>query len=115
MIIYSWNVNGYRAVIKKDFRDWLDGCGADVVMLQETKAHPDQVDDDNREPDSFSNHYWNWSKKKRAIPVLPVSPTRSRLRCPQGCRTTDSETKAAYFIWNTRIFTSSIFISPTAR
>jgi exodeoxyribonuclease-3 len=65
VIIYSWNVNGYRAVIKKNFRDWLDGCGGDVVMLQETKAHPDQLEPGDREPDSYSNHYWNWSKKKK--------------------------------------------------
>lgn len=65
MIIYSWNVNGYRAVIKKDFRAWLDSSGADIVMLQETKAHPDQLDEEDRHPDSFSNSYWNWSKKKK--------------------------------------------------
>jgi len=65
MIIYSWNVNGYRAVLKKNFRDWLDGCGGDVVMLQETKAEPDQLDPADREPDSYSNHYWNWSKGKK--------------------------------------------------
>ncbi len=80
MIIYSWNVNGYRAVIKKNFRDWLDTCGGDVVMLQETKAHPDQIVEEDREPDSYSNAYWNWSKKRRGIQGLPVLPILSRLR-----------------------------------
>ena len=36
MRIISWNVNGYRAVLGKDFVGWLSACGADVVMLQET-------------------------------------------------------------------------------
>ncbi len=65
MIIYSWNVNGYRAVLKKDFRSWLDACGADVVMLQETKAEKTQIAQEDSEPDSFSYHYWNSSRKKK--------------------------------------------------
>lgn len=64
MRILSWNVNGYRAVLKKGFMDWLETCGADAVMLQETKAHPDQIDEADRNPDGFSG-YWNWSKKKK--------------------------------------------------
>lgn len=39
----SWNVNGLRAAEKKGFLDWLSGCGAEVVAIQETKAHPDQL------------------------------------------------------------------------
>ena len=41
--IISWNVNGIRAVEKKGFVDWLCACNADVVCLQETKAHPGQL------------------------------------------------------------------------
>ncbi|GAB6038686.1 exodeoxyribonuclease III [Fundidesulfovibrio butyratiphilus] len=40
MILYSWNVNGLRAVTGKGFWDWLSACGADVVGLQETKLQP---------------------------------------------------------------------------
>jgi len=40
MILYSWNVNGLRAVVQKGFWEWLSGCGADVVGLQETKIQP---------------------------------------------------------------------------
>ena len=65
MILYSWNVNGYRAVLRKGFRDWLDGCGGDVVLLQETKAEPEQLTPAQREPDAFSHHYWNWSRTKK--------------------------------------------------
>lgn len=43
MKIISWNVNGIRAVEKKDFIPWLFKCGADVVCLQETKANPQQL------------------------------------------------------------------------
>ncbi|MBU1248632.1 MAG: exodeoxyribonuclease III [Proteobacteria bacterium] len=65
MRILSWNVNGYRAVLKKNFLDWLATCGADVVMLQETKAHPDQIDDEARAPEGFAASYFNWSKGRK--------------------------------------------------
>ena len=43
MKIISWNVNGIRAVEKKDFVPWLINSGADVVCIQETKANPSQL------------------------------------------------------------------------
>ena len=41
--VISWNVNGIRAVEKKGFVDWISGCNADVVCIQETKANPGQL------------------------------------------------------------------------
>ena len=41
--VISWNVNGIRAVEKKGFAQWLSECNADVVCIQETKAHPGQL------------------------------------------------------------------------
>jgi len=43
MKLYSWNVNGIRAVEKKGFLDWLAQSGGDVIAVQETKAQPDQL------------------------------------------------------------------------
>ena len=43
MKLGTWNVNGVRAVVKKDFESWLAGSGLDVLGLQETKAQDDQV------------------------------------------------------------------------
>lgn len=40
MLLMSWNVNGLRAVVQKDFWNWLSGCGADVVGIQESKIQP---------------------------------------------------------------------------
>ncbi len=44
MHVVSWNVNGLRACLRKGGGQWLAGCGADVICLQETRALPDQVD-----------------------------------------------------------------------
>ena len=43
MRIVSWNVNGIRAVVKKDFIALMLATEADVICLQETKASVDQV------------------------------------------------------------------------
>ena len=41
--LVSWNVNGVRAVVKKDFLASFSKLKADVLCLQETKAQDDQV------------------------------------------------------------------------
>lgn len=43
MKLVSWNVNGIRAIVKKDFITTLKHLDADVLCLQETKATPEQV------------------------------------------------------------------------
>ena len=44
MKIISWNVNGIRAVIKKNFAEFLTEHQPDILCLQETKARAEQVD-----------------------------------------------------------------------
>lgn len=44
MKIISYNVNGIRAALTKDFAGWLKAENPDVLCLQETKAQPDQID-----------------------------------------------------------------------
>lgn len=41
--LLSWNVNGIRAVERKGFLDWLRKESPDVLCVQETKAHPEQL------------------------------------------------------------------------
>ena len=43
MKIYSWNVNGVRAVLKKGFLTWLQSAKPDILCLQETRALPEQL------------------------------------------------------------------------
>jgi exodeoxyribonuclease-3 len=43
MKIVSFNVNGIRAILKKDFLADVHRLNADVICLQETKAQDDQV------------------------------------------------------------------------
>ena len=59
MKLVSWNVNGLRACLKKGFLDFLAGCDADVVCLQEVRARPEQV---ATEFPGFTMH-WNPARK----------------------------------------------------
>lgn len=61
--IISYNVNGIRAALKKDFMGWLAAAKPDVLCLQEIKAMPEQL-----EPEFLENldyhHYWYPAQKK---------------------------------------------------
>lgn len=63
MKIISWNVNGIRAAARKGFLDWLTAEKPDIVCVQETKAHPDQLDDDLLSPPGYVS-YWAAAERK---------------------------------------------------
>ncbi len=63
MRFVSWNVNGIRAVMKKDFVNAVDGMQTDVLCLQETKAQDDQVAEALAELEGFYL-YSNSAEKK---------------------------------------------------
>ena len=61
--LYSWNINGIRAAEKKGLLDWLAHTNADVVALQETKAHPDQLSNNLRNPAGYTAAWCSAEKK----------------------------------------------------
>lgn len=60
MIFVSWNVNGFRAVLKKGFEDIFKGMNADFFCLQETKMQEDQAD---FHPEGYREYYSCAEKK----------------------------------------------------
>lgn len=61
MKIYSWNVNGIRAVLRKDaFKPFIESEKPDILCLQETKAQPGEAVVDLPE----YKEYWNSAEKK---------------------------------------------------
>jgi exodeoxyribonuclease-3 len=56
--LYSWNVNGLRAVHRKGiFLDWLVATQPDILGLQETKCRPEQLDGDLLAPPGYHT-FW---------------------------------------------------------
>ena len=62
MKLISWNVNGIRAVLKKDFAEWFAAEQPDILCLQETKARPEQVD----LPFEFAGYHQYWNSAEKA-------------------------------------------------
>lgn len=60
MLLTSWNVNGFRAVLKKGFMDFFNAIDSDVFALQEIKMQEGQVETD------FPNYeeFWYSAEKK---------------------------------------------------
>ena len=46
MKIITWNVNGIRAALKKGALDWVWEQDPDLLCLQEAKARPEQLTED---------------------------------------------------------------------
>lgn len=55
--VYSWNVNGLRSIASKGLFDWLRKARADVVAMQETRAHPEQLDPEVRQPKRWKSSF----------------------------------------------------------
>ena len=64
MKIISYNVNGIRAALKKGFLEWLAVSNPDVICIQETKAHKEQLDLTAFENAGYPFHYWFSAQKK---------------------------------------------------
>ena len=63
MKIISYNVNGIRAALKKGFAEWLKSSNPDIVCIQETKAHKDQIDTSIFEDLGYHNFWFSAQKK----------------------------------------------------
>jgi len=61
--LLCWNVNGIRAVEKKGFIEWMQKESPDILCLQETKAHPEQLSENILKPEGY-HAYWSAAEKK---------------------------------------------------
>ncbi len=61
--ILSWNVNGIRSAQRKGFLEWLAKQSPDILCVQETKAHPDQLDISLLNPSGYHT-YWTTPLRK---------------------------------------------------
>lgn len=62
MNIITWNVNGLRAIVKKDFFDQLKELDWDILCLQETKAQDQEVID---AVDPLSGYHYSINSAER--------------------------------------------------
>lgn len=63
MNIYSWNVNGIRAIQKKGFIDWLSIESPDILCIQETKAQESQLEDELINVSGYNSYFFSAERK----------------------------------------------------
>lgn len=61
MKFISWNVNGLRAILRKNFLEYLASEAPDILCVQETKAGPNDVE--QLWPAAYTT-YWSTAEKK---------------------------------------------------
>ena len=62
--LVSWNVNGLRAAMKKNFLESIKTLDADIVGLQETKLQADQRTKAMIGIDDYASH-WSYASTKK--------------------------------------------------
>ena len=104
MKLISWNVNGLRSVLRKNFLDYLGAEAPDVLCVQETKASPDDVE--QLWPNTYTT-YWNSAQKKGYSGTAIFTKTRPlKISAGIGIDEHDSEGRvltaefAEYFLVN---------------
>lgn len=75
MNIISWNVNGIRAIVKKDFFEDIKKINPDILCIQETKAQDNEV---TKALSQLSNYniYVNSADKKGYSGTVILSKTK---------------------------------------
>lgn len=85
--VVSWNVNGIRSITKKGaLAAFTAKARADVLAMQETRAHPDQLPPEVQRPPRWYTHYVaaerkgysgvaTWSRRRFEGSAFPLGPT----------------------------------------
>jgi len=69
--LISWNVNGLRAVFKKDFQKSFQQIDADIFAVQETKLQEPQLADEMRHIPGYES-YWSFASVKKGYSGVGV-------------------------------------------
>ena len=89
--LYSWNVNGIRAVERKGAMDWFFEEKPSILCLQETKAHKEQVPDSLREVDGYQTHFTSAERKGYSGVAIYTRPKPKNIHHGFGVQEFDSE------------------------
>jgi exodeoxyribonuclease-3 len=81
--ILTYNVNGIRAALRKDFASWLKATNPDVLCLQEIKANSEQFDE-SIFTDLGYHCFWNSAEKKGYSGVAILTKTKPQ-HVEYGC------------------------------
>jgi exodeoxyribonuclease III len=111
--IVSWNVNGVRACAGKGLFEWLARESPDILCLQETKAHPDQLPAGLLSPPDGRGGsyrgYWASAKRKGYSGVAIFSKKEPRSISFLGASEYDEEGRALVADFGDFVLVSAYF------
>jgi exodeoxyribonuclease-3 len=91
MKIISWNVNGLKSVLKRNFLNWVGNSEADIICLQEIKIQLDEMKAALLKPKNFF-FYFNCGKRKGMWGVGVLTKEKPiELRSKMGIERFDNE------------------------
>ncbi|QAT40031.1 exodeoxyribonuclease III [Clostridium sp. JN-9] len=82
MRIYSWNVNGIRAIAKKNFFSWIDEEKPDILCVQETKLQEADLNEKLKNIDGYYS-YFSFAERKGYSGVATYSKVKP-VSCSHG-------------------------------
>lgn len=91
MKIISWNVNGIRAVYKKNFLKWLEKTSADIICLQEIKAQKEQLPSVLLTPKDYYSYINSAVKKGYAGVIVYTKQKPKKVTQKLGLKRFDQE------------------------
>ncbi len=96
MRVITLNANGIRAACRKGFFDWLDTQDADVVCIQETKAHKIQLDSQFF-PNQYHCEYVDATKKGYSGVAIYSKTSPCNIQSSMGYALADDEGRYIHF------------------
>ena len=91
MKLISWNVNGIRAIMKKDFQTILKDMDTDVLCIQETKAQDDQVLEALKDIEGY--HIYSTSAQRKGYSGTAILTKEEPLSFSQGIGVEEHDTE----------------------
>ena len=90
--LVSWNVNGYRAVMQKEFLKSVETLDADVLVLQETKLQEEQLTEQMRHIPGYDAYFAFATTKKGYSGVAAYTRLKpEKVRYGMGIERFDNE------------------------
>ncbi|MFH1410723.1 MAG: exodeoxyribonuclease III, partial [Patescibacteria group bacterium] len=83
MKLISWNVNGIRAAVNKGFLEWFEKESPDILCLQETKAHSDQLGFELTHPKGY-HAYFSSSQVKKGYSGVATYTKKEPIKITDG-------------------------------
>lgn len=85
MKIISYNVNGIRSAISKNWLQWLQASDADVVCLQEIKVQVEQIPMEIKMIEDLGYHHYWYPAQKKGYSGVAILTKKKPLHVEYGC------------------------------